>query len=115
MESTVLNIDWSKLPDPTTVSPETFLRLLEVYIDNFIALVQSTNIGDITHLIRCLLLAITDMFPHPEITGSKMGPAISEKKLIAEGTWESCKEILGWLLDGIARTISLPTTKLTSS
>ena len=40
-----------------------------------------------------------------------MGPAISEKKLIAEGTWETRKEILGWVLDGIARTIELPIKK----
>ena len=64
MESTVLNIDWSKLPDPTTVSTKTFMCLLEVYIDDFVALlIQSTNIDDITHLTRCLLHAITDMFP----------------------------------------------------
>ena len=112
MEFTVLDIDWSKLPDPTTLSTKTFLQLLEVYIDDFITLIQSTNIDDITQLTRCLLHAITDMFSPSESTGSKMGPAISEQKLIAEGTWESRKEILGWLLDGIARTISLPTVKI---
>ena len=76
MESTVLNSDWSKLPSPTTVSAKTFLRLLEIYIDDFIALIQSTSIDDITHLTRSLLRAITDISPPPEITGSKMDPAL---------------------------------------
>ena len=43
-----------------------------------------------------------------------MGLPISVKTLIAEGTWETRKEILGWLLDGIALTIELPTTKCDS-
>jgi hypothetical protein len=40
-----------------------------------------------------------------------MGPPVSLKKLVAEGTWETRKEILGWLFDGIARTIELPENK----
>jgi hypothetical protein len=40
-----------------------------------------------------------------------MGPPISTKKLIEEGTWKTRKEILGWMLDGITRTISLPQPK----
>jgi hypothetical protein len=40
-----------------------------------------------------------------------MGPPISTKKLIEEGTWETRKEILGWMLDGITKTISLPQPK----
>ena len=63
MESPVLNIDWSKLPDTATVSTKTFLWLLEVYIDDFIALIQSTNIDDITYFTRYLLHAITICSP----------------------------------------------------
>lgn len=33
------------------------------------------------------------------------------KILEEEGPWETRKEILGWVLDGIARTIQLPSTK----
>ena len=43
-----------------------------------------------------------------------MGPAVSEKKLIKEGTWETCKEILGWLINGINQTIKLPMGKCES-
>ena len=114
MEDIVLDIDWAKIPKADRDPNEAFLHLLEVYIDDFLALIQSTDEDHITKLTRSLLNAISDIFPPPEITGSKMGPPISVKKLIAEGTWETRKEILGWLLDGIALTIELPTTKCDS-
>ena len=114
MENIVLNINWAKIPKIERDPNEAFLHLLEVYIDDFLALIQSTDMDHITKLTRSLLNAISDIFPPPEITGSKMGPPISVKKLIAEGTWETRKEILGWLLDGIALTIELPTTKCDS-
>ena len=58
-----------------------------------------------------MLHAITSAFPTPEETGSIMGPPISPKKLEEEGAWETRKEILGWLLDGIQKTIQLPPDK----
>ena len=40
-----------------------------------------------------------------------MPPPISIKKLEEEGVWETRKVILGWLFDGIHKTIQLPTEK----
>ena len=114
MEDIVLDINWPNIPKIKRDPNEAFLHLLEVYIDDFLALIQSTNKDHITKLTRSLLNAISDIFPPPGITGRKMGPPISVKKIIAEGTWETQKEILGWLLDGIALTIELPTTKCDS-
>ena len=106
MEDIVLDINWVNKPKVDGDPNEAFLHLLEVYIDNFIALIQTTNVDHIKKLTRSLLNAISDIFPPPAITGSKMGPPISLKKLIAEGTWETWKEILGWLLDGIGHAQS---------
>ena len=114
MEDIVLNINWANIPKVDRDPNEAFLHLLEVYIDDFIALIQTTNEDHIKKLTRSLLNAISDIFPSPATTGSNMGPPISLKKLIAEGTWETRKEILGWVLDGIALTIELPTTKCDS-
>ena len=58
-----------------------------------------------------MLHAITSAFPTAEETGSIMGPPISPKKLEEEGAWETRKEILGWVLDGIQKTIQLPPDK----
>ena len=85
-----------------------------MYIDDFIALIRSPNVDPITKLTRSLLNAISAIFQPPSVTGSKMGPPISVKKLISEGTWETRKEILGWLFDRILLTIEFPTTKCDS-
>jgi hypothetical protein len=54
---------------------------------------------------------ITKVFPPPELSGSKMAHLVSEKKLIEDGIWDTQKEILGWLFDGMAQTIKLPQRK----
>ena len=116
MEEIMMDIDWTTIPTPASL-PESekdkrkFLSVLEVYIDDFIGLIQSTDADHLLRLSRTILSAITNVFPPPEITNSTMGPPVSVKKLIAEGTWDTRKEILGWLFDGIARTIELPENK----
>lgn len=116
-EKTVMNIDWSKIPVSET-SPleeeQRIVHLLECYIDDFIAMIQCTDKNELTRLTRCMLTAITNIFPPPSVTGSVMGPAISSKKLEDEGAWETRKEILGWVLNGIHRTIQLPPAKCDS-
>ena len=112
MEHIMMDIDWDKIPahaiDPTQTR---FLTLLEVYVDDFIALIQATDPAHIRKVSRHLLHAIDNVFPDQTVTGSCMGPAVSTKKLMAEGTWETRKEILGWIIDGIHRTIELPDKK----
>ena len=107
-ENIILNIDWSELPAEQKNPDLAFLHLLEVYIDDFIGLIQSVNKNEILKFTRCILKGIADIFPPPNLTNSKMEPPISAKKLVEEGAWETKKEILGWLLDGLARTIQLP-------
>ena len=114
MENIMMNIDWSTIPAHSAQPHNTkFLTLLEVYVDDFIALVHTTDPTHLRNVTRTLLHAIESVFPGPNISGSTMGPAISTKKLIAEGTWETRKEILGWLIDGITRTIALSPDKVT--
>ena len=107
-ENIILNINWSELPAEQKNPDLAFLHLLEVYIDDFIGLIQSVNKNEILKFTRCILKGIADIFPPPNLTNSKMEPPISAKKLVEEGAWKTKKEILGWLLDGLARTIQLP-------
>lgn len=112
MEEIMMNIDWTTIPAHDSNPTDTkFLTMLEVYVDDFIAIIQSTDPAHIRKVSRHLLHAIDNVFPDQHVTGSSMGPAISTKKLMAEGTWETRKEILGWMIDGIARTIELPEKK----
>jgi hypothetical protein len=107
MENNMMGIDWStvsKLQPPLTTesNKRDFLQLIEVYIDDFIGVIQSTNESHIRQFSRRILDGITKVFPPPEL---------SEKKLIEDGIWDTRKEILGWLFDGMARTIKLPQRK----
>ena len=84
------------------ISPEKLLTLMEVYVDDFIAVCQAKTIEELRHATRSLLHGIDSIFPN----------GISIKKLLKEGKWEARKEILGWLFDGIARTMQLPNEKI---
>jgi hypothetical protein len=56
------------------------------------------------------------VFPPPTATGHDGEDPISLKKLVTEGEgiWDTVKEILGWIFNGIERTIQLPPKKVTS-
>jgi hypothetical protein len=96
MEDIMMDIDWTTVPLPARLpssenDKRKFLSVLEVYIDDFINLIQSTNKD---HLLRCsrtILSAISNVFPPPEITNSSMGPAVSVKKLVDEGNMGNTK------------------------
>ena len=118
MENIMMDIDWASIPKhngPSNSGPDKtkFLKLLEVYIDDFIGVLQSTDETELRQFSRKILKGINNVFPPPALTGSKMGPPVSEKKLIEDGTWALRKEVLGWLFDGLARTIELPKKKCT--
>ena len=101
MEHTVMNFPWHTLEhDP----PKTISTTLEVYINNFITMVQLNDPTHFRKVVRHLLHAIDNTFPGPDILGSGMDPAISTKKLELEGQCDTAKEILGWLFDSINRT-----------
>ena len=80
MKNIVLFINWADIPKVDQDLNETFLHLLEVYFDDFIALIQTTNVDHAKKLTKSLLNAISDIFPLPPITGSKMGPPIHRKR-----------------------------------
>lgn len=48
--------------------------------------------------------------PPPDVTKSDMSPPLAPKKLKEDGPWAAKKKIPGWILNGIVRTIQLPST-----
>ena len=88
--------------------------LLESYVDDFCSCLQSTDPSDLLHHSRALLHGIHSVFPKaPDPVANPDDEPISLKKLHAgEGVWAFRKEILGWIFDGINRTIELPAAKL---
>ena len=90
------------------------ISLLEVFVDDFIALTDNTSREHLTQLSRAMLHGIHTVFPPPSFTGHHIGgDPISEKKLKKlEGMWEQVKEVLGWMLDDANYTIELPAAKV---
>jgi len=85
-------------------------HLLEVYVDDFAGAVQSTNPQVLLHHSRALLHGIHSIFP-PSPPGNDDEPVSLKKLHAGEGIWAFRKEILGWIFDGINRTIELPIGK----
>ena len=91
----------------------SLFRLLEVYVDDFCALAQTRDRDELQHITRALLHSIHEVFPPPEVTGFGGGDSVSMKKLIqGEGLWATCKELLGWVFDGVTRCLELPEGKI---
>jgi hypothetical protein len=86
-------------------------QMSSVYVDDFILAAVEDGSGKLLRkTARATLHAIHSVFQPPAATGTKKPKdPISEKKLAkGDARWDTQKEILGYLLDGIARTIQLP-------
>lgn len=106
-------VNWSTAEPITDRAPADLYCLFEVYIDDFIGLLQSQDSKEILRCSRALLHGIHSIFPPPSVTGHHGEDPISAKKMQAgDGLWETRKEILGWVFDGLARTMELPENKI---
>ncbi len=77
--------------------------LLEVYVDNFISLINPITRKQVEHVARGILHGIHDVFP-PSKDNTK--DPISAKKLQkGEGTFETIKCLLGFDFDRVNKTI----------
>jgi hypothetical protein len=98
---------------PEWTPSEQYLRLMEVYVNDFIQLAQTTDPNQLRHLSRAILHGVHLVFPPPSVTGHVGKDPVSMKKLAqGDGRWATRKEILGWIFDGVNRTIELPPDKV---
>ena len=99
---------------PLRARAEVPSKLLQVYVDDFCY--ASTEAKDGCHIPRIRRASIHGIhlvFPQPEVTGHVDGKEpISGKKLEkGDGNFTSEKEMVGFIFDGIKRTVRLPPTK----
>ena len=86
--------------------------LIEVYVDDFIAMTNDISHPNLLRISRAMLHGIHSIFPPPAVTGHTGGDPIAEKKIAkGEGLWQPVKEILGWIIDGENFTLQLPKDK----
>ena len=89
-----------------------FLYMLEVFVDDFVQLAQTTDKEGLRHCSRAVLHGIHSLFSPPSVTGHNMVDPVSVKKLLkGEGVWAVRKEILGWIIDGATICIELSEKK----
>ena len=92
---------------------QSYLKVMEVYVDDFCTMVQTSDVNVLRQVSRSLLHAIHSVFPPMDVSGHNGGDPVSLKKLEeGEGEWDVRKEILGWVFDGARRCIELPVKKL---
>jgi len=101
------------LPKLDNTAITDILRLLEVYMDDFIGLAQAPTHQDLVHFTRAVLHGIHTVFPPPTNMQPEQDEPIAIAKLNkGDGRWATQKEILGWLFDGTTRCINLPKEKI---
>lgn len=97
-----------ELPD-TPLTNKRMRYLIEVYVDDFMAIVIPTTKEDVTHVGRAVMHGIHDVFPADD---NDANDPISEKKLLKrEGEMSTTKTLLGFDFDGIEKTMWLESAK----
>jgi len=90
------------------------LKLLEVYVDDFIGMIQGPSKNNLLHFTQAILHDIHKIFPPPtDATRPEDEPIALKKLQQGDGLWSTSKEILGWLFDGLTHCIALPASKVT--
>jgi hypothetical protein len=87
---------------------------LYVYVDDYIAGVVENAEGTLLgRVARCALHGIHSIFPPPDVTGHEGGKdPVSIKKLKkGDAQWNHEKEILGFIVDGLNRTVRISESK----
>jgi hypothetical protein len=93
---------------------EPDLHTTSVFVDDFILGAVENHAGTLLGRIsRAALHGIHSVFPPASVTGHTDGKdPISLKKLKkGDARWDSKKEILGFMIDGLARTVQLTESK----
>jgi hypothetical protein len=97
-----------ELPD-TSATNKLMRYLIEVYVNNFMAIVIPTTRHDVTHVGRAVMHGIHDVFPANDNDANEL---ISKNKLMkGEGVMSMAKTILGFDFDGIEKTMWLESAK----
>jgi len=86
----------------------SYVNLVEVFVDDFIGATNNSTMKHLEHFSRAMLFGVHSIFPPPAFSGHHGQDPVSQKKLAqGEGSWETTKEILGWLVDGAKFTVQL--------
>ena len=101
------------LEENMAITCKTYMHMMEVFVDDFCTMVQTSGIHTLRHISRSLLHTIHSVPPSPNISGHAGGFIFRTKNYPKERANGTCrKKILGWVFDGARRCIELPTKKI---
>jgi len=113
LENLCLPDNFNCLPSIYQTDHEAMIKLLEVYMDDFIGLMQAIMKEELLHFTRAVLHGIQTIFPPLGEGDDPEDEPISLKKLKeGDGHWDTQKEILGWLFNGLTKCMQLPPAKV---
>jgi hypothetical protein len=98
----------AELPD--TSETQKYMRyLIEVYVDDFMALVLPTSLREVTHVGRAVMHGIHDIFPEHKDDATNL---ITKNKLLkGKGQMSTSKTLLGFDFNSKDKTMWLETAK----
>ncbi len=104
------------LPDPHTLprnGRRKPLQYVDIYVNDYLGLVQGGPRRQ-NRVRRILFESIDSIFRplSPDDPSSRQEPISVKKLLTGDGSWCTCKTILGWVLDSIKYTIELPPRRM---
>jgi hypothetical protein len=100
-------------PCPLLSSHKRPLQIVDVFVDDFIGAAQGGR-RRLQHVRRTLMATIDHIFrPLQADDPPARTEPISLKKLAdGDASWATCKQILGWVIDSVAMTLTLPPRRL---
>ena len=96
--------DYGELPAGGT-GDNGFRFLVEVYVDDYIAIATPTTRAQLDHVANGVLMGIHDVFPPNDEDDND--PVSLKKLLKEEGSWALQKDVLGFMFDGNEKTLWL--------
>jgi len=100
-------LEINQIPPPGKNEIRKLMQMLEVYMDDFIGMIQVPSQSKLEHFTRAIMYGIHKVFPAPRPMDNGEDEPISLKKLKqGDGKWAKSKEILGWFFNGAPRCMS---------
>jgi hypothetical protein len=99
--------------DPLLPTHHRIKAFVDVFVDDFIAGAQG-NTTRLQNIRRILMGAIDDVFRPLQSSDSKFRrePISTDKLEKGDGAWTTVKKLLGWVIDSVNMTITLPERRL---
>ncbi len=104
-------LSWTECDETTFTDNDTgSLRfLLEVFMDDYIALTIPTSRSQLQHSSNAVMYGIHDVFPPDEV--DEEDPISLHKLIKRDGAWAHKKDLLGLTFDGLNKTVWLADDK----